>query len=102
MFWVDDGCPENGDDPEGEYKPKSSKECLRCCSADGKACNTPGECPGDKWTKDDAETRCAEEGEGYRLCTKEELKSEVCCGTGGSCDSYQIWTSTPQAGKHGP
>ena len=40
----------------------------------------------------DAEETCANNG--MRLCTKDELLSDICCGTGGSCDNYLIWTST--------
>ena len=30
-----------------------------------------------------------------RLCTREELRdNSVCCGTGGQCDNYLVWTST--------
>ena len=31
---------------------------------------------------------------GKRLCTKDELLTEVCCGAGGGCDSEAVWTST--------
>ena len=40
----------------------------------------------------DAEETCANNG--MRLCTKDELLTDICCGTGGSCDNYLIWTST--------
>merc|ERR1712020_667205 len=36
--------------------------------------------------------QCADKD--YRLCTKEELMSDECCGTGGNCDSHLVWTST--------
>merc|ERR1712228_281993 len=29
-----------------------------------------------------------------RVCTKDELLSEVCCGSGGDCDNHPVWTST--------
>jgi len=34
-----------------------------------------------------------------RLCTKDELFTEICCGTGGQCDNYQVWTSTLKPGN---
>ena len=40
----------------------------------------------------DAEAECVELG--MRLCTKDELLSNMCCGTGGQCDSKLVWTST--------
>ena len=46
---------------------------------------------------DDATTKCEELGK--RLCTKDELVSEICCGTGGMCNKYEVWSSTPFAGK---
>ena len=43
-------------------------------------------------TYDDAVSQC--ESENMRLCTKNELFTDVCCGTGGGCDKYAVWTST--------
>ena len=46
----------------------------------------------------EAADKCAAEGlrEGlrYRLCNKNELLEDICCGTGGQCDDYGVWTST--------
>jgi len=39
-----------------------------------------------------AEAHC--ENEGMRLCTRAEMETEMCCGTGGNCDSRSVWTST--------
>ena len=47
---------------------------------------------------DNAALKCQEMG--LRLCTKDELLGGVCCGTGGSCDSYLIWTSTSESGSY--
>ena len=30
----------------------------------------------------------------FRLCTKDELESNICCKTGGNCDLHLVWTST--------
>ena len=35
---------------------------------------------------------------GLRLCTKDELLGELCCGTGGGCDDVLVWTSTLEPG----
>jgi len=43
-------------------------------------------------TYDEAAKLCSDEG--LRLCTKEELKSDICCKTGGGCHSSAVWTST--------
>ena len=47
---------------------------------------------------DDARNKCEEIG--FRLCTKHELLSELCCGKGGGCDHYLVWTSTLETGMH--
>ena len=98
MYWVDDGCVNSTTDIDGSFQPKSYQACLRCCSNNGKECVTPLECPADKMSYDHAVSKCAESD--HRLCTKAELLSRVCCGTGGSCDSYEIWTSTQQSGMY--
>ena len=33
-----------------------------------------------------------------RVCTKDELLSEICCNTGGNCDNHPVWTSTLEPG----
>jgi len=40
----------------------------------------------------DAEAECLDRGK--RLCTMDELLSDMCCGAGGGCDSELVWTST--------
>ena len=102
MFWVDDGCPKQGRVVEGSYEAISFQAGVRCCSDDGLQCITPGKCPKDKMSKDDAALTCAglQAYAGYRLCTKEELSNNVCCLSGGNCDSYQVWTSTPKSGTY--
>ena len=58
---------------------------MRCCSNDGTTCKTQkGACPGES-TYSEAFEKCSDIG--MRLCTKTELLSEMCCKTGGWCDS---------------
>ena len=87
----------SGDNIVGSYQPKSFKANVRCCSMEGDKCNTLGNCPDDALTFDEARTKC--ESAGYRLCTKKELLSDVCCDTGGNCDLYDVWTSTSITGR---
>ena len=99
-FYVDDGCQsdiESGDNIVGSYKPKSFKANVRCCSSEGDKCYTLGNCPDDAVNFDEAKSKC--ESAGYRLCTKDELLSDVCCGNIGDCDMYNVWTSTSITGK---
>ena len=62
---------------------------------DGNTCATPRSCKDDEpVTFDEAADHCAANYQDYRLCTKDELLSDICCGTGGNCDSRAVWTST--------
>ena len=119
-WYVDDGCHSecrivNGkphctdgtnDDVVGEFQPNSFAAGIRCCSDDINTCKnnkTPccktqkGACPGDA-THSEAEDMCLKLG--MRLCTKDELLDEICCKTGGNCDSYPVWTSTIEPGLY--
>ena len=58
----------------------------------GSTCVTKGACPTDATTYDYAVSECTQTG--HRLCTKDELLSDVCCRTGGDCDNFPVWTST--------
>ena len=110
MFYVDDGChTEVGrkDDVQGMYESIHFEAGVRCCSNDGTSCVTPGKCPQDKTTYYDAVSKC--DSLKARLCTKDELLKqefrtgrmrEVCCGTGGNCDSHAVWTSTQGSGEY--
>jgi len=96
-YYVDDGChseKRTPDDVVGFYQSEDSTAYIRCCSTDGTTCSTESNCgnTNDLVTYADAETECA--ANGMRLCTKDELLTEICCGTGGMCDSYAVWTST--------
>ena len=97
QYWVDDGCVTGGKEIEGSFQKTSYLAGVRCCSDDGSTCETPGSCPADNKSFNDAKQKCAELGK--RLCTKNELTSGVCCGTGGKCDLDGVWTSNPFAGK---
>jgi hypothetical protein len=98
-YWVDDGChTENktSDDYAGRYVQGTQAEAFaRCCSSDGSSCKSPQMCntsqPG---TYTDAAGVCRKHG--MRLCTKDELLSEICCTTGGECDSFPVWTLSEQ------
>ena len=96
-YYVDDGCHSEGSTPDdvvGFYQSEDATAYIRCCSTDGTTCSTESNCQNtnDLVTYADAETECA--ANGMRLCTKDELLTDICCGTGGQCDSYAVWTST--------
>ena len=98
LYYVDDGCHSERRTPDdiiGYYEDESSVAAyVRCCSDDGTTCDTFSNCnrKSDLVAFADAEQKCVDNG--MRLCTKDELLSEICCGTGGNCDSGAVWTST--------
>jgi len=100
-YWVDEGCSsdKNGpDDMEGFYQSQDSTAFVRCCKEgkNGPKCDTISDCSneGDLVPYGEAAELCTNKGEGWRLCTKEELLSNICCKTGGGCHSVAVWTST--------
>merc|ERR550539_1231653 len=102
IHWVDDGChteaerlanDDLNDDVVGDFRPSSELHGVRCCSNDGSFCTTTRSCQGtNRLTFQQAEAHC--ENEGMRLCTRAEMETEMCCGTGGNCDSRSVWTPT--------
>ena len=102
-FYVDDGCHTEGsnknnkDDYAATYELPSFKAGVRCCSTNGTTCDTFGTCPGQS-TYCDAVNEC--EAKNMRVCTKDELLSEICCNTGGNCDNHPVWTSTLEPGDY--
>merc|ERR1711973_922427 len=95
--YVDDGCHSEADKKQDDFVAalKNDKELygVRCCSCDGATCTTSWDCAtGKQMNYKDAKAYCAKEGK--RLCTLKELQSDMCCGTGGDCDSHGTWTST--------
>merc|ERR1719421_2217612 len=102
-WYTDDGCETENDnkkdDVTGKMKGADFTAAVRCCSMDGKSCQTKisGQCHIGK-THAEAVEIC--EAIGRRLCTKAEIDAKVCCGTGCMYDSYRIWMSDrsmPQA-----
>ena len=96
MFWVDDGCTRSGTPHDGSFQYKPYEAGVRCCSNDGATCSTPLSCDNTKMSYVDAESKCFDDNR--RLCSKADILSDICCGTGGNCDSYEVWTSTTDSG----
>ena len=72
----------------------TSPIAVRCCSNDD--CGTcKSVCPGhvapplEFTTFSEAQQKCSDLG--MRLCTKKELASKICCGTGCGIDSKYVW-----------
>jgi hypothetical protein len=90
-MYVLNGCPANNG-ANDQFLAKTQKAGVRCCSSDGSTCTTPGSCPGSS-TYAQAQQICSYSGR--RICSKLEIESSKCCGTGGGCDAHPTWTSTP-------
>ena len=58
---------------------------VRCCSFDGGSCESKCSI----LTFSNAKQKCSEFG--MRLCTEEELASNICCGTGCDFDFGVVW-----------
>ena len=81
----------------GDFQRETSSAYVICCSEDsfdGSPCKTIGNCESEseKVSYAEAKSKCYYEGK--RLCTKDELLSDICCKTAGKCDSYAVWIST--------
>jgi len=84
-YYVDDGCHSEGttaDDVTGFFQSETSEAFVRCCSSDGSLCDTVNDCTNSNNLMNyaNAEEEC--NAIGMRLCTKDELLTEVCCGSG--------------------
>ena len=101
-FYVDNACHSQvfgvtggTDDINGFFQSKTLTAGVRCCTMNGNTCATPRNCENDEpVTFDEAADFCAASYQDYRLCTKDELLSDICCGTGGMCNNHAVWTST--------
>ena len=66
----------------------SQTSAVRCCSLDGGSCESKiPDCSTLSFSK--AQQKCSEFR--MRLCTKEELSNNICCGTGCSFDLELVW-----------
>jgi len=94
-FFVEDGCASQdgtADDDIGSFYALTSEQYgVRCCSDSG-VCDTFMNCETQAFTHSEAVAHC--EAQGMRLCSRDEIQSRMCCGTGGSCDRYAVWTSS--------
>ena len=96
-FYIEDGC-KRVVYQTGELKMKSFQASVRCCSLDGSKCSTPQNCStSNLMDYNGAHALCASSGK--RLCTKDELNTNMCCSTGGDCDRWLVWTSTRESGN---
>merc|ERR1712223_895991 len=88
------GCPRENNNQTVTSTPLEA--AVRCCSVSGIDCITPGGIQskhhGECWetaTFEEAEKKCASID--MRLCTSDELKSNLCCRTGCGFDTKPTW-----------
>jgi len=106
MAWAVDGCTKESDAKPIDFEPqlllKSEKADVRCCSSSGSGAPCESQkvgCPMGK-TFYDAKSAC--EAKGMRLCTRAQVASNICCGTGCEFDSKLIWTFDSEPGTVSP
>lgn len=105
--YVDDGCQSERkrnkknptDDMIGSYWLTTLRAGVRCCLEDateGLTCTTETDCTEEEGhvTYAEATATCARADPPRRICTKDELLTDICCKTGGGCDNHAVWTST--------
>ena len=82
------GCPNNNNQNSQDMISTTQTGAVRCCSFDGGSCESEiPECS--TLTFSNAKQECSNFG--MRLCTEEELASNICCGTGCSFDIELVW-----------
>lgn len=96
--WAVEGCTGEKDNKPIDHLSRGlqldGKAAVRCCqhsTGNLQCASSVVNCPMGK-TYVEGKKIC--EDHGMRLCTKDELESNVCCGTGCNFDSWLIWTST--------
>ena len=89
-FGLTSGCPSKDNSIENTQDVISTNQtgAVRCCSIDGGSCKseTP-DCSTLTFVK--ADQKCAKIG--MRLCSKQELSSNICCATGCLFDDELVW-----------
>ena len=85
------GCPRfSGWHDSTDIFSTTQRGAVRCCSFDGKSCQTKiPDCS--ILTFSNAKEKCSEFG--MRLCTEEELASNICCDTGCEFDIELVWST---------
>ena len=87
------GCPSKDNSIENTQDVISTNQtgAVRCCSYEGGSCKseTP-DCS--KLTLTKAYRKCAKFD--MRLCSEQELSSNICCGTGCLFDEELVWYTT--------
>jgi len=91
-YWAVDGCRTSGPPVEAQLLPADAAAAVRCCSQYGTVCESiQVGCLAER-TYAEAESVCTSRG--MRVCTRAELDTDLCCGTGCGFDNQLVWTST--------
>jgi hypothetical protein len=88
--WLLDGCPKVGERKLDQEADEHQVAPVRCCSDSKASCHSKDiGCM--KQTYSDAKRTCANHG--MRLCSWQEMKTNLCCGTGCNFDLELAWIS---------
>ena len=103
MFFAADACPKHAGDMPTTLEQASATYNVVCCDSSMECSRIFNQCSDWKNTKlsqRDAAQACEQLGPGHRLCTQEELDTEVCCNKGCGADHIKVWTSDSHTGKY--
>eukprot|EP00121_Abeoforma_whisleri_P008809 Awhi_evm1s8091 len=91
-----DGCKRQQTYYDEQLENHDSLHAVRCCSVDGSSCTSKiaNQCYNGK-SYFEAYQLC--EGIGLRLCSINELETNMCCSTGCNHDNRRVWTSDSQS-----
>jgi hypothetical protein len=88
--WILDGCPKVGERNLDKEVDEYQVAPVRCCSDSKASCHSQ-EIGCMKQTYSDAKRTCSKHG--MRLCNYQEMKTNLCCGTGCNFDLESAWIS---------
>lgn len=97
MFWAVAGCPRKWAAPAARMRVHTRAHGVACCSFDGAQCRTWVPQCQPYGSYNDALAACS--AYGWRMCTKTEVESNICCNMGCSLNTELVWTTTPSEMK---
>ena len=104
-YYVDNPCQSEQEYDQnslaGTFQPESLKARVSCCGMNGATCVTKGNATDNCFhtaTYDEAVSQCT--AMNMRLCSRQELLSNICCESGAmKWPGYDFaWTSTKEPG----
>eukprot|EP01060_Flectonema_neradi_P021719 TRINITY_DN295_c0_g1_i6.p1 TRINITY_DN295_c0_g1~~TRINITY_DN295_c0_g1_i6.p1 ORF type:complete len:711 (+),score=156.58 TRINITY_DN295_c0_g1_i6:68-2200(+) len=92
--WGTVAIPDGSCSSQSIPAPMKSSAAVRCCSTDGSTCTSlspnSNTCLGEVSSYDEAEAICTSIN--MRTCTRSEVASDLCCGTGCGYNLKPVWS----------